>query len=358
MTWRYLAQRATSREWLDWDVPITRDELRWDLSGPGALKGTVTPDVGYLRAPDGGLLLQEWGTLLYAEADGEIRWGGIVVSSAFDGPRWTVEAAGFTTYPNGVPYLDVWQRSSVDPMDAVREIWRHVQAQPDGDLGLVPDATKTPVRRGTFEEPYRLLAWDAPDCGGELDNLARETPFDYAEAHSWAADGSDTVEHRLRLAYPRLGRRREDLAFVQGDNVTSLVAPSRDGGDFANEVVGLGKGEGQGSVQTRTPSRDGRLRRPYVYTDKSADRERLDAATRIELAARRDVLAVASIEVTDHPNARIGSWSVGDDVLVQASLPWLGDIAIWHRVTSWALTGEATASLSLTRSDSFRYGAA
>lgn len=354
--WRYIAQRATTGEFLEWDVPLSRDELRWDLSGPGALRGTVPPDLAQAQAADGRALLEDWGTLIYAEAAGEIRWGGIIISSAFDGARWAIEAAGFTTYAAGVPYLDVYDQASVDPLDAVREIWRHIQAQPDGNLGLVPDNTTTPVRLGTSDEHYRLVAWEAPDCGEELDNLAKETPFDYTEAHSWAADGSTTIEHRLQLSYPRLGRRRSDLAFIEGDNMVAAAQAERDGGRFANEVVGLGRGEGEGSVQTRTPSRDGRLRRPYVYTDRSATRDRLVAASRRELTARRDVFAVSEIEVADHPNAPLGSWSVGDDILVQATVPWLGDIAVWHRVTSWALTGGATATLSLARSDSFNYG--
>ncbi|MFG3715808.1 hypothetical protein [Micromonospora sp. NPDC047730] len=464
--WRYIAQRAVTGEFVDWDVPIARDELSWSLSGPGSLRGTIAPDVGRLRGPDGRPLLDEWGTLLYAEADGEIRWGGVVVQSGFSGSAWRVEATGFTAYPHGVPYLDLYSKVGVDPLDAVREVWRHVQAQPDGDLGMLVDPTTTPVRlgkpvtpayqevqiggvwvrkdsvpassiepsasaklkasidandtsltlaalgvyaqltppylvtvgsetirvggrtgstltgltrgHGTSKatshragtvvrhtgtptrtvaarpaEPYQLAWWDAPDCGGELDALARETPFDYAEEHYW--DG-DKIAHRLRIGYPRLGRRRTDLAFVQGDNVTSVVAPERDGEGFANEVVGHGAGEGRTVLQRRIPERDGRLRRPFVYADKSVTTSaRMDALARAELATRRHTLEIDSVEVVDHPNAPIGSWALGDDIPIRAVIPWLGEVEVWERVVGWAMRGEDRAVLNLRRSDAFTY---
>lgn len=351
--WRYIAQRALTGEWLDWDLPLTVGELSWALSGAGSLRATVAPDVGGLRAADGSPLLEEWGTLIYAECDGEIRWGGVVTRSEFAGSSWDIEAAGFTTYPHGVPYLGEYIRQSVDPLDAYREIWAHIQSNPDGNLGVTVDSTTSPVRLGTVAEPYSLTWWEAPDCGGELDSLAKETPFDYVEEHAWYGD---TITHRVRLGYPRLGRRRDDLAFIQGDNVLSVVEVDRDGDGFANEVIGLGAGEGRKSIQRRIPQRDGRLRRPHVYSDKSVSTTaRMDALCRSELATRRNVVEVASVDVLNHPHAPIGSWSLGDDVLIRADIPWLGEVAIWSRVVGWSLVGDDRARLSLRRSDAFTY---
>lgn len=466
-SWRYIAQRALTGEFLDLDLPLQRDETTWTLSGAGALRGTVTPDVGRLRADDGSLLLEEWGTLLYAEADGLIRWGGIVVSSQFDDAAWAVEAAGFATYPHGLPYVGDWSRVQVDPADAFREVWRHLQAQPGGNLGVVVSDTRTPVRRGTpsvpaytevkidgtwkrkdsvpasavepsasallsgsmtktstsfkinkadkfgslkvpFDvkigsetitvgkvsgttlssltrgvgasspaahssgtkvthtgtetrevaqvdaEPYRLAWYETTDCGSELQTLATETPFDFVESHRW--DG-DVIRHDVTIGYPRLGTRRDDLAFVQGDNVIETVTPTLDGDVFANEVVGIGKGEGASALRRTTAVRDSRLRRAAVYTAKDVgNAARLDALIARELTRSRQLLSIESITVRDHPNAPIGSWSLGDDILVRAAIPWLGEVALWCRVISWSLLTDDTASLSLARSDSFTYG--
>jgi len=472
--WRYIAQRILTGEFLEWELPIATDGPEWKLSGPGTLAGTIKPEKLDLIADDGELVLQEWGTAIYAEADGEIRWGGVVVRSSFAGAEWRVEAAGFAAYPNGIPYTGVhYARIQWDPTDIFRAIWTHVQTQPDGDLGLevlrpspcpvkigaaaIPgymtykaadgkfykleelpagskvifnarssaalamNATQTTVTltkldkfdqvpigslisvgtervkitarsglkltivRGqdstsagahakavgiVFDggteteavetvpaEPYVLDWFNATDCGQELDKLAQETPFDYVEEHYWQADG--TIGHRVRVEYPRLGYRRTDLAFVQGENVVEVVQATRNGDAFANTVYGIGKGEGALSLRAEVAQRDGRLRRPAVYTDKGADtKTRLTALSRGELARRSLDVEVSSIVVRDHPNARIDSWNIGDDILVEADLPWLGWVEVWSRVVGWALNGEDRATLTLVRSDSFIYGQA
>lgn len=354
--WRYIAQRAITNEFLDFDVPMTRDELSWGLSGPGSLRGTIAPEYARLLASDGKPLFDEWGTLLYAEADGEIRWGGILVKSDFNGAAWTLEAAGFTTYPHAIPYAGAYSRVGIDPFTAVREIWHHVQSDPNGNLGMVVDSTSaTTVKIGTTAEPYSLQWWDARDCGGEIDTLAQETPFDFVEAHSWAADG--TISHALNFGYPRLGTKRTDLAFVQGDNVFNPVTPERDGAMFANEIVGLGAGEGSKSLRVTLPMPDGRLRRPVVYSDKSVKTtSRLTSLSRTQLARFQNTLDISSIDVIDHPNAPLGSWQLGDDILISADLPWLGRVDLWCRIVGWSLTSDSRATLQLMRSSSFYYG--
>lgn len=349
MAWRYIAQRVLSNEFLHWDVPVDVSELRWDLSGPGALRGAVSPDVGNLRDDEGRLILEPWGTLLYAEEGGSIRWGGIVEYSKLSGAAWTVEAAGFSSYPHGIPFLDTIKGADLDPADVYRQIWTNLQGYPEGDLGVEVSDLSTPIRIGTQGEPYVLKWQESKDSGSELDSLAEDGGFEFEERHFW--DG-DEIRHRIELAYPRLGRKREDLAFIQGDNVVSLVEP-QGWDEFANEVFAIGAGEGRKAKRSRTPIRDGRLRRPIVYTDKGERNEqRLTRIARRELDRHRPELSIDRITVVDHPNAPIGSWRSGDDVLVQASLPWVGDVAIWHRVTSWALKGDK-AELSLERSSTF-----
>lgn len=490
MGWRYIAERAVTGEILDWDVALETDGPTWELSGPGSLNATVTPDVGALRLEDGRLLLEEWGTAIYAEKDGEIRWGGLVVRSSFEGEAWTVECSGFSTYPHGIPYLGEYVRVGLDPAEAFAEIWRHVQSWPDGDLGVEIKTTPTPLTLGTrafatdkdgnildyaiphaqwetlhdkgwvggpvrhvdvddalwfwligrgftrteadpeivvppttwdatFDwweaallnlgwvggpvrvgdvdknlldylmshgwkgiagdaaeqvypptandavlggdtkvteaEPYSLVWWEAKDCGDELDNLAKTAPFDYVEHHFW--DG-EQIRHDVQTYYPRAGRHRDDLVFVQNSNVTSSVAFTTTGDEYANEIVGIGAGEGREALRRTTATRgDGRLRRPYVFADKAVnDPTRLDALIREELDYRKAALVIESIDVVDHPNAPLGSWQLGDDILVDVDAPWLGRVQLWCRIIAWHLTGEATATLSLARSDSYNYG--
>lgn len=371
--WTFIAQRATTGEFLDWDLPIEFDSLEWTLSGPGSLSGTVAPDVGALRAADGRLLLEEWGTLIYAESGGEIRGGFILINSSFEGEAWKIECSGFSTYPHSVVYEGEYSRIGIDPVDAFKEIWANTQSFPDANLGVTVTGDTTPVRLGkdawtetkpdgsTDEheaEPYALLWWEHPNCGDELETLAKVTPFDFVEKHRWAPD-HESVIHEVEIGYPRVGRRREDLVFVQGDNVSKVVSVDSNGDEYANTILGLGSGEGTAMLRRSTGVRDGRLRRVSVFADKAVtDNTRMDALIADELAHRKAALRITSLDVLDHPNAPIGSWQVGDDVLVRADLPWLGEVEMWVRITAWSLTSESTATLDVVRSDHFRYGGA
>lgn len=206
-------------------------------------------------------------------------------------------------------------------------------------------------------EFYQLLWWEHTDIGDEINQLAKETPFDYHMTHEWSNENKDDVVSTLNIGYPRLGRRQFNLRFVEGENVTeTLVVGNPD--DYANEVVILGAGEGRRRIRTRKPSREpGRLRRPTVLEDKSVKSEsRARELADFELNMRNKTEEVAEVTVLDHPHAPLGSFGVGDDILVQARIGW-SDTAVWSRITDYTHRGpENTIQLKLARSDSFDYG--
>lgn len=472
-SWRFIAQNALTKEWLHWDLPLVREEQRTDLTGPGALRGSISPVRPELIDAAGEFLLREWQTAIYAEADGEIRWGGLVTRLTWSGPTVNVECAGFSTYPHGYEYDGpLYSKLKHNPVQVVVDVWAYLQGQPDGNLDLrvvrpedeppstlgKPGAaeyteyqldgtwTRTPpagsivtaktgtlavamkatgnlltlrkladfdklklpytVRVGSEDlrvtarsglkltvtrgygstnagphstgtlvkftagtpsrkveaveaEPYVLAWWENTDLGQEIDQLASTTPFDYVERHYWDPDAPQTVVHELVLGHPRLGRRQDSLAFVQGENITDLVEATRNGDTYANVMRGLGKGEGDKTVRTTVAVRDGRLRRPGTWVDKTtADKTRLTARARTELERRKLLVSFSTITVRDHDNARLGSFGPGDDIPVTVDLDWLGRVVIWHRITALALVGENAATLTLARSDSFSYAAA
>lgn len=375
MSWRYLAQRTRTGEWLDWDLPLSEVQITYALSGPPGLNATISPEVARLIGEDGHPILSEWATTIYAEADGQIRFGGVLVHSSYgDDGGWQLECMGFSGYPTGIPYLGSYTEDSVDPLDVVREIWDHVQTHDGGkgDLGVVVDDTSSPVRIGKVQkhiplttedasvdsnpQPYVLVWWEAKDCGQEIDALAKQAPFDYLEEHAW--DG-DEVTHRLRLGYPRFGRKRDDLRFMQGENIAVLPSPEVQGDEFANEVYGIGAGEGSKALKTSVTENDGKLRRVHVFHNSGVDKkDRLDMLSREQLKIRNPMLQLADVQIIDHPNAPLGSWRVGDDILVQGEIPWRGEFSLWCRVVSATFAPEdpGQATLQLARSDSFTYG--
>lgn len=395
--WRFIAQQAVTEEILDWQVPFAlSSNPRRDLSGPGAMAGSIEPEYARLIGPTGDPILQEWGTKLYLEIDGTIRWGGLVTRTAYDEGKATIQCEGFSSYPHGIPFESYiisgkkitpkdpnagkdknhdgfidgtktkvppapkpYGGPRIDVFDAFRKVWDHVQSRPTGDVGLIIDTHDKGELLGAKDgsDPWELAWWDSPDCGQTLDALVNQYQFDWMETHAWKDATSDTITHRLRLGKPRLGRKRSDLRFAQGENIVAIAKPEGMGEDYANEVIVLGKGEGQKMKRAQIAKWDRRrLRRVATVTDKTlSSSEALRKRGEAELNGRTADLQIPAIQIVDHPNARFGSWALGDDIRVQVHVPWVGDIDVWHRIVSDEISADGFITLTLKRSDSFHY---
>lgn len=363
MSYRIIAQSIATGEFLHWDFPLSEPAITRTLSGPTVITGKLDPEI---PGPELAGVYDAWATWLHVEQEGRIRASAILQPTALDDDTLTIGCEGFTAYPHGMPYLGEYSATGVDPLDVVRRIWDHLQSYPDGDLGVMVDATRSPVRIGTKKTeddpnsgPYELHWWDHVDCGEEINQLAQDTPFDYLEHHQWNADRTD-VEHRLVLGYPRVGRRRHDLRFAQGENITSLVPLVETESTYASDVVVTGAGEGRKMVRATASRRvPGRVRRVAMLTDKNIKTtSRAKARAAEELRARGARLSMKEITIdTAHPNAALGTYDVGDDIAVTATFPYLGAQTIWHRITAYTWSPEDTlAVLQLAPSDSYTYG--
>ncbi|GBQ03922.1 hypothetical protein SSP531S_54010 [Streptomyces spongiicola] len=397
--WRFIAVRALPEEVLDWEVPLTlSSNPRRDLSGPGSMNGAIEPEYSRLLGPDGRPIIEEWGTKLFLEVDGALRWGGIVTKTSFDGPKAMVQCEGFSAYAHGIPYEshmlsgplitpkdpyagkdknhDGWVDGKkgkqkvppppkpyggprIDAFVAFRNIWNHIQSRPYGNIGLTIDDGYLGDLLGAADgsDPWELAWWNHPDCGQALDQLAQSIPFDWIETHAWTGTGNQ-IDSRIRLGRPRLGRKRDDLRFADGENIAAIAKPEGMGDEYANEVMVLGKGEGRKMWRFQVHRYEaGRLRRVVTVADKSLKTAATMRARGMqELNARTGSIQIPAIQLINHPNARFGAWQLGDDIRVQVHVPWYGDIDLWHRIVSEEIsTDGGTCVLNLRRSDSFVY---
>lgn len=372
--WRYLAQRldgnGLSDEFIDLDLPLQDVAITDTLTGAPAITAAITPEVARLQAPDGRPLFEKWGTAIYAENEGEIRGGAILTDLQREGSNLALTCTGFSSYPDGQPWTteEGYIGVEVDPLDVVRVIWDHLQSQPYGNLGVEIDrTTKTPFRIGTpykvrefdpqddpnvgptiFESGPVLLRWyETQDLGEEIIRYAEDTPFDYRERHAWVGD---RIHHYIDFGYPNLGSKRTDLRFVIGENIMPLPRVGAD--EYATEIMALGAGEGRG-MKRAVASRPGKLRRAALVIDKSARRQaRVNNLAQRELNWRTGQDDITQVIVSDHAHAPLGSYSVGDEILVEGRTPW-GDLDVWARVVSIGIRPAAgdVAELTLLRSD-------
>lgn len=406
--WRFYAMRWTG-EWVHRELPLRDVSITHTLSGPGDLSATIEPTYADLVAEDGHLVLREWDTIILAEAAGELRGAGILVSTEITGDVLSLDCVGFSGYAAGMPLTSTlsWGGSSagttgqgVDPAAVIRALWDHLQGQPDGGLGVVVDNLSTPYRMGAWhnarklptddepnppaaeiEEPpipidrvwtaqdrrpaaatgkqvfwqYRLDWFEDTEIGSKQDEICQQAKIEYREHVSWGP-GRESVNLRLQLGYPRLGRRASDLRFVEGENISELVTLSRSGDDFANVVAAYGAGEGSKQLRQTVSQRDGRLRRVQIVdAEDVTNAASLRAIAADELARTRQITDITSFVVRDHPNAQLGSFGAGDDVLVETVIGWQ-PTRMWVRVLSYAYSPDGdTVTVSCTRSDSFDY---
>lgn len=370
--WRYLAQRLTGDgdggELLDVDLPLNDVSFTDVLSGPSSLTGTIDPAFAKLIASDGRPLLDEWGTAIFAEEDGNIIGGGILQTSGFEASKWTLDCMGYAGYLYDMPYLGDWFGVEIDPLDVVREMWSHAQSQPHGNLGLIVSSLDTGLKIGTtleqvefdtesgpvsFESgPKKLNWWETHDLGGEMDTLAKETPFEYHERHQWLGD---TIKHYLDFAYPRMGRRL-DLRFVVGENIHVVPKVDRNGDDYASEILGLGAGNGRTMQMAQLSRETGRLRRVAVVEDKGAkSKKAIATVAATEMAWRKNLEVVSELVLVDHSNAPMGSVKPGDEIYLEGKLDWM-ELGVWLRVISTTLAPASGNMMTLSVTPADRIG--
>lgn len=369
--WRYIATRLNgngTETVLHNDLPLSGVSVTDTLSGAQAISANIVPEEASLRGPDGEPIFDPWSTAIYAEKDGQIRGGAILDEMLVkdSGASLGLQCVGFAGYPKGMPYTGEYSKIDLDPIDAFREVWRHLQAQTRGNLGVIVDAkAKSPVRLGTkpaknvkfdtkagenvsfvADGPYVLAWYKTTDLYTEVQNLARDTPFEYREVHSWGSD--DKIIHRIEIAAPTLGRRRDDLRFMVGENVfepPDVLFP----GDYASEVLVLGAGEGAKTKHaTVARSSETRIRRAIAIDVKDANTDaKARSAADLELKARFGRPEIDSLVVVDHPHAKLGSFSIGDEIFIQYPDGWQGDLGLWVRITSLTIRPDSPSVVSM-----------
>lgn len=334
------------------DVELSDPTVVRDLSGPGEVSGTISPEILRYKDADGRPIFLPFQTVIAAEYTGRIVGAGVLEEMDASGADLTLTAPGLlTALLKDTAHVGSFSGIEVDPLNVVRDqIIGHAQAQKGGDLGITVDPLTTSVRIGEEERdvefttgdgenvsftagPYVLAWWATDDLGKELDDLAEETPFDYLLKSSW--DGDTELKHHLHLGHPTIGVRRNNLRFMEGENITVDLSHTYAGEDYASEVLVLGAGEGRKMVRGTAKRKTGRMRRTRVVTDKSiTSRKRADAAAEAELKRALGESDLDQVTVANHPNANLFSFDVGDEIYIQWPDGWEPAGGLWVRILS------------------------
>lgn len=207
--------------------------------------------------------------------------------------------------------------------------------------------------------PYELAWYNEVDTGREIENLAKQTPLDFVEAPRWS-DDMLWVDQHIEMGYPRLGRKRDDLRFAEGENILDAVVLRERPDAWASEVFVRGAGEGSRAIRARAGNPDPhRIRRTTAITDRTiTDEDRAQVVANDEKRRKSSPFTISEIVVdANHDNAPLGSFTMGDDILVHARVPYFGTVAMWLRIIGYAWRpGTDDVTIQLRRSEQFAYG--
>lgn len=378
MTWRYFATRLNGDGTEDLvipDLPLTGVSITDSVNAPPEIDAQLSPEYAMLTDENGDSLIRKWSSAIYAEEDDVLAGGGILVDDSIDPESATLQLSGmgFSGYPNGQPYTeaDTWPPNpyptgGIEPMDAFREVWRHLQAQTMGNLGVEIDPSNTGkligkmVAQGTFDtengplsfeyEPFLLRWFETHDLGDVMQTIATNTPLDFREELSYRDDG--TIRKFIRIGYPRIGSRRHDYTFIMGQNValSSIDAPDD---EYASTILGLGAGEGSAMKRAMVyRSDETRIRRATVFESKaSRTSAAINLAAQAELRARLALDEVTEITAMPDHVEDLLAVQPGDEVRLVGDTPFR-EVDMWVRVMSRTRTPESgTLEFTVVRSD-------
>ncbi|TCK41271.1 hypothetical protein EDF60_1697 [Leucobacter luti] len=218
--------------------------------------------------------------------------------------------------------------------------------KPVDDAKTVLDAAKD--KQQEDGGAWKILWWDTPDCGAEVEACLAEAGWEFVEWSGWNSDKSK-IHKEIRLQ-KRVGKKQNRLSFVEGDNIIEAVVVETPDTDFANAVIAIGAGEGKAAIRyTAEVSGSSRIRRPHVIDAKNITKlSVLQALAKRELAWRSRLLRVTDIRVNaSHPNSLRGTFQVGDTIMVDCDMSWLGRQRLWHRILEIEWMDDSIADLTL-----------
>lgn len=347
---KYLAFTLPELELIHSDVPLGEVVFHEGRNEPDEITGTLRRALAYQEIRVEGTdrsvpLIRRRGTLIVAD-DGNRQQGFIVededevtptqdtLSITGVGHSWILK-----DHPWNAPRYDGVQ---VDPLSIIRRIFTYVTSYQDA-IDIEVDDTTSTVLVGDEEQtsdeftradgtvvdsfdygPYRLNAWSTEDLYKELEDLAAETPFEWAEETVMDRNSDAPPRFRIRLGWPRLNPvTRHDHLFQIGLNVIEPQQPEDE--DFFTHVLVFGNGDGSDKRRgeaARKPT--GRHRKYKIVTDQGLRTHKLCAALAQEIADRadRESRFIEKCRVMDHPAAPVGTFGVGDVIFLQGETVW------------------------------------
>jgi hypothetical protein len=302
------------------EVPLRSVYYGHVLNGPGGFSGSI--DRRHPKATRTNL--SPGNTALYALRNGVCTWGGIIWTVRSNGDGLNIGAEGFWSYfrrrrlNRTYNWLAVSKGGSgaVDPLYIARAFIDYAQdpvLSPGGDIGVVTgsELMGTTVERAWFHYEKKRI-------GDIIEALTdNEDKFDFAIDVSYDT-ATNTFTKTLALHAPKRGSRMQRVWEI-GVHCT-LSEYVLDGTRQANQVWGIGEGEGEAMVIAKAADTSQLGAYPLLedaFVAKDIKNKTLLAGMCNERLERRKYpVAIPGIDLLDTPETEVGSFITGDEIRV------------------------------------------
>jgi len=371
---RWTVIEVNSNEILTRDLVVKEPEVQVNLSAPSIVSFKI--DQGQQQSSAYGINWKNYGQWIVPEIEtlyyGKICLGAQLVTDNKVDPQsgdMLIDATGFMGYPHEIPWLENFNPIAVDPAEVIQRIWAHIQSFVNANLGVdvQPSSTGTQMLPGigfdgnilSFDFFAMFIrAVDFPDCGDQINSLARDLPLDLFEEVAWNTDRTE-ITKTLRIAYPLGGIQQDGLSFRLGENIINAeLAEELDIEPVSDVII---RGWLPGRVYSSQLSNFDMTRARRVVMEEDAQIngiERAAAWAKRKLTRRNIPISFSKITIDpNHPHAPFGSFGVGDSIYIEApNFPWKGDIRQWHRVTYYKIKeGEPYIEVGVKVDGAFNY---
>lgn len=318
--YRFLAHDLRTNEPLE-ELPLDPFQLTEQINAAGSMSATL-PLTG--RTGAGLSLAARYTaasaperTAIYVERNGVIIGGGIIWKRTRTmGEPARLAGAGFWSFFRRRHLRSLQTFSAVDQLAIARQLVIEAQSSTGANIGVVTGTETSGVLR---DRTYQ--AFEAKQIGEAVEQLAAvDNGFDFA------VEVDSNLTKTFRLYHPRRGRiaGTTGVVFATGKNVIDW-AVDEDGSRSAREFTAIGAGDGPATLvatRTRTDLIDG----GYPLTSDVGSWKDVTVPSTLEAHAQREVDARAVTPMfwrvqiqPDDPDGGIGTWIVGDDVLLEVT---------------------------------------
>lgn len=256
-------------------------------------------------------------TAIYVEREGVIIGGGIIWKrTRAMGGSAQLAGAGFWSFFRRRHLRTLKTYTATDQLAITRDLITAAQAATGANIGVTVGAETSGVLRDRTYQP-----WEAKQIGEAVEQLAA-----VANGFDFSVDVNQDLTKTFRLHYPRRGRLAGStgVVFATGKNVLDWSV-DEDGSSSAREFTAIGTGDGVATlVATRT--RTDLIDVGFPLTSDVGTWKDVSVAATLAEHAQRNVDMRAPTPLfwrirvaPSDPDGGIGTWIVGDDVLLEVT---------------------------------------